>query len=36
VMVDGKFVMRERRMVAFDEEKIVEKANAVAMDLVSR
>lgn len=36
VIADGAFVMREGKITAFDEEKIVEKAAAVAADVASR
>ena len=36
VMVDGKFVMRKRKIVTVDEEKVLEKATDIAHGLVSR
>ncbi len=36
VMVDGKFIMKNRKILTLNEEKIVEKAEKVAKDLVVR
>jgi len=36
VIVDGKIVVRERKVEAFDEAKVVEAAEKAALDLVSR
>ncbi len=36
VIVDGNFVMKERAIIAFDEEKILEKVSEVAKNVVSR
>jgi len=36
VMVDGKFVLKEGKITLVDEEKVLEKATAVAHDLVNR
>ncbi|VVC03849.1 5'-deoxyadenosine deaminase [Candidatus Burarchaeum australiense] len=36
VIVDGKILMRERKVVAFDEEKVMEAGEKAAFDLVSR
>jgi len=36
VMVDGKFVMQNRKIITLDEEKIIEKTEEIAKDLVNR
>lgn len=36
VIVDGEFLMRERNIVTFDEEKIVEKASEIAVEVMNR
>jgi len=36
VMIDGKFVMQNRKILTLDEEKIIEKTDNIAKDLVNR
>lgn len=36
VIIDGKVVMKERRVVSIDEEKVMAKANGLTVDLVKR
>lgn len=36
VMIDGKFVMQNRKILTLDEEKIIEKTDKIAKDLVNR
>jgi len=36
VMIDGKFVMQNRKILTLDEEKIIEKTDKIAKELVNR
>jgi 5-methylthioadenosine/S-adenosylhomocysteine deaminase len=36
VMIDGRFVMQNRKILTLDEEKIIEKTDKIAKDLVNR